>query len=403
MTTTALAAPWAGEWGALQAIAAPEPGAPAQLDAALAKDWLARWEKNILRDARNRYCDREMGEELGWLMSPFLNGFYYGYRVTGDASWVERLTDWADAWIQRAVKEPDGFRGWPKSGTGGAVASELYTDSLLGEAMALRPVVLMAGEILQVPGLKQRFGSQAEGYLKLAGEVYEKWLSRGCWREVKGGGLWVVPAFGIARQSGKWTEGYANRNTEGFSNPANKQNHIARWLIALHDVTGKAAYRQHAQQWWQLMKARMRTRDKYYVWNYWDPAGPWDFKPDGAPRHWVGVHPNGGYYEIDVEGMVSAFEHKLVFTQEDIERLVATNRDFMWNHQVEGAHFQRVDGGAPDPRWKNAPGTLWTALVPYDETLRKVFLANHNPASWAGLALTPWFLAREKAGPATLR
>ena len=40
-------------------------------------DWLARWQKNILDSARSRYCDKEMGEELGWLVSPFLNGFYY--------------------------------------------------------------------------------------------------------------------------------------------------------------------------------------------------------------------------------------------------------------------------------------------------------------------------------------
>src|ERR1017187_2941471 len=42
--------------------------APVALDAALATDWLAQWEKNILSDARNRYCDRELGEEVGWLV-----------------------------------------------------------------------------------------------------------------------------------------------------------------------------------------------------------------------------------------------------------------------------------------------------------------------------------------------
>ena len=52
------------------------------MDPALAKDWMQRWEKNILGDSRNRYCDREMGEEIGWLVSPFLNGFYYGYMAT---------------------------------------------------------------------------------------------------------------------------------------------------------------------------------------------------------------------------------------------------------------------------------------------------------------------------------
>src|ERR1039458_3606583 len=60
----------------------------------LRQDWLARWERNILGDSRNRYCDKEMGEELGWLVSPFLNGFYYGYLTTGDPKWVALLTDW---------------------------------------------------------------------------------------------------------------------------------------------------------------------------------------------------------------------------------------------------------------------------------------------------------------------
>lgn len=371
-------------------------GVPA-VDAALKADWLARWEKNILGDARSRYCDKETGEELGWLMSPFLNGFYYGYLATGDARWVDRLVDWADAWIQRGVKEPDGFIGWPKRGTGGAVADTLDTDSLLGEAMALRPVVLMADEIRKHAGLREKFGARADAYLRLAEQTFAKWDARGCWRAVKDGGLWVVPMFGLDPQTGGWTDGYARRNTDGFSNPANKQNHIARWLIALHDVTQKTVYRERAEHWWRLMKSRMRTREdgKYFVWNYWDPAGPWDYKPDGSTRHWVGVHPNGGYYAIDVEGLVTAFEHGLVFTREDLQRLIATNRDFMWNQQLAGARFQRIDGGSEDPRWKNAAGVLWTALVPHDATLRKIFLANHNPASWGGLAATPWFLARE--------
>jgi hypothetical protein len=92
----------------------------------------------------------------------------------------------------------------------------------------------------------------------------------------------------------------------------------------------------------------------------------------------VGVRPNGGYYDIDLEGIVNAFEHGLVFTQEDIHHLIATDRDFMWNKKIQEAKFRRIDGGPPDSRWKNSPGVLWTALVPYDETLCKVFVANHN-------------------------
>ena len=363
----------------------------------LNRNWLARWEKTILGRARTRYCNREMGEEIGWLISPFLNGFYYGYLATSDIKWVRLLIDWADSWIKRSVEEPDGFIGWPKSGTGGAIAEGFYTDSLLGEAMCLRPVVLMADEILKTPALRNNFRSQAEAYLKLAEQVFEKWDSRGCWRQVKDGGLWIVPHFGIDLQTGKWTDGYARRNIDGFSNPANKQNHIARWLITMHDVTNRPIYKERAGKWWRLMKSRMRIQNegKYFVWNYWDPAGPWDYKQNGSLKHWIGVHPNGGYYAIDVEGIVTAFEHGLAFEREDIDRLITTNRDFMWNQDLANAKFQRIDGGKVDPRWKNSPGKLWTALVPYDRTLGKVFLANHEPAGWGGLVVTPWFVSLE--------
>jgi len=360
---------------------------------------MAKWEKNILAESRSRYCDKEMGEEIGWLISPFLSGYYSGYLATRDTKWIDRLIDWTDSWVSRGIKEPDGYFGWPKQGTGGLVEDQLYTDSLLGEAMALRPVVLMSGLILRDPALKAKYGAKASGYLKLAEDTFKKWDSRGCWREVKGGGLWVVPAFGLESAQGpaprlRWTSGYADRATAGFSNPANKENAIAEWMIAMHDVTRKPVYRERAAKWFQVMKSRMKANGDYLVWDYWDPAGPWDYKPDGSTRHWVGVHPNGGYYGIDVDAIVLAYEHGIVFDKADIDRLVATNRDFMWNQQVEGAKFKRIDGGEPDPRWKDSPGVLWVALAPYDATLRKVFEANFNPATWGGLAATPWYVAQ---------
>jgi hypothetical protein len=378
---------------------APAPAAIAQekMDPAMAKEWLARWEKNITGDVRNRYCDREMGEEIGWLVSPFLNGFYYGYQATGQTKWIDLLIDWSDSVIKRGVKEPDGYIGWPKAaGTSTAFGKELYTDNELGDAMALRPMVLMAGEILQTPALKAEYGAKAQEYIRLSERTFEKWDSRGAWREVKEGGLWVVPPFGIDQQGGQWTQGYSRRNTDGFSLPDNKQNLVAEWLIAMYDVTKKPVYRERAEKWWRVMKSRMKLRDggKYCVWNYWDVGGAWDIKPDGQPRHWVGVHPNGGYYSVDVESIVVAYEHKLVFDKRYIDRLVATNRDFMWDKEVKPARFRRIDGEKPDPRWPNSAGVLWSSLAPYDAALRKVFEANHDPAGWGGLGGTPSYLAR---------
>ena len=380
-------------------LSAAKPDRASWIDSGTAKDWFARWEQRIVADARGRSCDKELGEELGWLVSPYLNGFHCGHLATGDDKWIVLFMDWADACIRRATKEPDGFLGWPKGDGGGGDSAESSADSLRGEAMMLRPIVLMASHIRKTPPLTAKWGTKATELLKLAEDTFQKWDSRDCWREVKDGGVWIVPAYGIDKQTGQWSKGYADRKTTGFSNPANKQNHIARWLLALHDATGKAVYRSRAESWFRLMKSRMRTRvaGRFFVWNYWDPAGPWDFKPNGAPKHWVGVHPNGGYYAIDAEGIVDAFDHGMVFGKEDIARLIATNRDFMWNQQMQGAKFQRIDGEPADARWNNSPGLLWSSLVPHDETLRRVFISNHNPTSWGGLASTPWFLSLLKS------
>jgi hypothetical protein len=374
--------------------ASPLAAAEPLVDAATAKDWLARWQTNILESAKARPCDKEMGEQIGWRISPHLTGFYYGYLATRDAKWVELLVDWADSWIKRGVKEPDGFMGWPLVDPDGN-GSGLYADSLLGESMALRPIVLLSEEILKTPALEPKFGAKARGYLELAGRLFEKWDSRGCWHEVKDGGLWVFPPFGIDRQSGQWTASYEQRKTDGFSHPDNKENEMAGWMLAMYDVTKKPVYRERAESWFRLMKSRMKLREdgKYFVWDYWDPAGAWDYRSDGSTKHWVGVHPNGGYYQMDVSAIVEAFEHRLVFKREEIDRLIATNRDFMWNKELQPARFQRIDGGEPDPRWKNSPGVLWTALAPYDETLRKIFVANHNPSTWGSMITTPWFLS----------
>jgi hypothetical protein len=403
-TTTAGVVGLTGGLMAGEVLAAPRGKGIPKLDEARAKDWLTRWEANILRDSHTRYCDREMGEEIGWLASPFLNGFYYGYLATGDVKWVDMLVDWADSIIKRGVKEPDGYLGWPKPrGASTPAMPDFTTDNQLGEAMGLRPIVLMADTIRKTPALQAKYGPKAKEYLALAEQVFEKWDTRGCWREVEQGGVWVVPPFGLDLKTGKWTDGYERRKTDGFSHPANKQNHIAGWMIAMYDVTKKRVYRDRAEHWWRQMQSRMKLREngKYYVWNYWDPAGPWDKKPDGTTKHWVGVHPNGGYYQIDLEGIVNAYEHGLVFQKAEIDRLIATNRDFMWNKQIDHAKFQRIDGGEPDPRWQNNPGVLWTSLVPYDDTLRKIFEANHNPGSWGGLAATPRYLAMQAAGSRT--
>ena len=92
--------------------------------------------------------------------------------------------------------------------------------------MGLRPLVQMARVVRQDPALKARYGQKTDAYVKLSETVFEKWDKRGCWREVKDGGVWLVPSFGVDLESGRFTEGYERRFTDGFTLPDNKQNLI---------------------------------------------------------------------------------------------------------------------------------------------------------------------------------
>lgn len=366
--------------GVAGASAGTGPTVPAfPIDAALRVAWLERWQRNILAAARNRYCDTAMGEEIGWLISPLLEGFYYGYLATGDAAWIERLTDWTARWLRRGVVEPDGYVGWPKVGAAGTDVDNLdsfYADSLLGEAMALRPVVLAAAEILRTPTLKKRFGEAARDYILVARRTFEKWDRRGVWRVAGDGMISVVLPYGIDRATGRWTEGERDKDNPrvGFSHPDNKANQVALWLLAMADATGEATYRARAAAWFRLMKARLypKADGTYRIWNYWEPAGPWDYRAPGVPKHWVGVHPNPGYYEIDVNAIAAAWRHGLVFAASDIDRLIRT---------------------------AVATGRMWPALGPFDARVRVRLERTLNPDSWAGLSLVPWCLAQQRAAP----
>ena len=118
------------------------------------------------------------------------------------------------------------------------------------------------------------------------------------------------------------------------------------------------------------MKSRMKLKGDgtYQIWNYWEPAGRWDYNSNGLPKHWIGVHRKGGYYDIDVEAIVAAYEHGLIFKTDDINHLIATAL---------------------------AAKRYWTAFVPYDDTIQRHFEETLDPSSWAGHSKAPWYLTLE--------
>ena len=444
-----------------QAQTTPPPMTLTKMDEAKQKEWLTRWDNEISGESKGyRTCERAVGEDIAWTMTPIMDGYYYGYMATKNTRYVDMMVDWTDCLIKRAVKEPDGCLGWPSKAAAGTAVDNLddyNADSFLSDAMVFRPIVLMAGEMIKNPALKEKYGAKGESYLKFAEQIYAKWIERGGWRETAGGGMISVTLpYGMDPANRRWID-FATRNApgHGFSHPDNKSNEVARWMLAMWDVTGKPEYKEHAERWFKVQKSRMTPRSDgtYEIWNYWQPAGPWDYKPDGSAKHWIGVHPHGGYYWVDTRAIVDACEHGLIFTQADIARLINTAKT-SWQDgdpaspaagmeisvQPAGGMAKAINACFPNSKTAGpisaGPGALsgkvlsvawdakagkgkivvqpadaqtdvtlttdkntkvqvlrmWSGLAPYDPEIQKYFETTEAPDSWGGLYTAPHYL-----------
>ena len=143
-----------------------------------------------------------LGENIDWQLAPVLTGFYYGYMASSDPTmWMDG--DLRGHLISLETIEPDGYPGWPSSAPAGTSTDELdwyYADSLLGDAAAFRPIVLMAHQMITNPALKAAYGAKGQTYLALAKTLYQKWVWRGGWRDTDPayypGGMTCGPAGG---------------------------------------------------------------------------------------------------------------------------------------------------------------------------------------------------------------
>jgi hypothetical protein len=347
------------------------------------KSWYTAWSTNVIGEYSGyRTCDWAVGEDIAWIISPLMTAFDNGYTATGDANWVKREMNWADSLLKRALTEPDGYKGWPAYAAAGTDVDQLnsyYADSMLGDAMCMKPIVEIAGKILSTPALDAKYDANAKNYIAIATQMYSKWVSRGGFRNTTGGGaIDVVQPWGYVdpnRPALGWTSKYALRNDPnwGFSHPDNKNNEVAMWLLTMYDVTKDANYKTQASKWYTLQKSRM-AKDydgSYKIWDYWDPAGKWDYDPNnGATKHWQGVHPNPGYYVMDTSSIVDAYEHGIVFTKADIDALVKTNLKMI------AADANRY----------------WPALAPYNTTIQADLEAKCDPTSWGGYTEASWYM-----------
>jgi len=109
-----------------------------------------------------------------------------------------------------------------------------------------------------------------------------------------------------------------------FSHPIQGDN-VARWMLALWDVTGKAEYKDRAEEVVHVPQGPDAAPGGWHLQdlNYWQPPGR-GLQEGRLDQACPMGHPKALYYEIDLDGIVDAYEHGLVFTKADIDRLIDT-------------------------------------------------------------------------------
>lgn len=344
--------------------------------------------KQVMANPNLKVEGQVTGEGFCWHAAFGANNFVTAYEAVGDTGYLDQGVRYYDWLVGLMTKDPDGFKGW--IGPYGYDKS-VWCDVHIGDSILLNPMLKFAELVLDDPELETRYGNKARGYVGLTQKhLLEKWDARGTWRtDGPYGGYVSWDRYMPPGDLSAWREMDINKST--LSLPFNKQNDVAIASLRIYRMTGEEACWDRAQRIFLFMKRRFRYTPDRYVWNYWEPLGPWDVNPEtDLPNHWVGVHPYRNYQAGEVADIVEAYHSGLVFDEADIRRIINTNLQVMWNGDRKRPRWRNSDSEGP---WDEAresakekhkhgkAGTLWAGLLDFDQTVRDLYEAGLKPES----------------------
>jgi hypothetical protein len=318
--------------------------------------------------------------------------FQTAYRALKDTAWLDAAVKYYDYCIGKMQTGPDGYKGWV--GQFGETSAKLWADVHVGDAIMMDHMLDFAEIVLNDEELAKTYRKAADRYVALARrDLIEKWDSRGTWREDGPYGAYVQwDTFADAGDINSWNK-HPELTSLGLSLPFNKQNDVATCCLKLYRITGEPTYREKAQRIFSFMKSRFLLADGHYVWNYWEPFGQNDVNfQTGNARHWMNVHGYRNYQAGEIHQIVEAYHTGVVFDRQDIERIIATNLEVMWNKDKENPKWVNSNATLPRPvltpeekkaeeeRIRSNPyaregraGTLWTGLLDFSPTVRELY------------------------------
>jgi len=330
----------------------------------------------------------QTGENFCWQAAYGMQRFVNNYELTKNTEWLDAGVMYYDFLIGKMQTDPDGYKGWIGKYQ---YDSRYLQDALVGDAILMAGILDFCVLVLEDNTLKAKYENKANAYIKTAQKDFiEKWDFRKCWVDDAPYGTYI--GFNKYLKEDNLKEWIVDPKVSrsGVSHPFNKQMHVAEVCLQLHRITGEPFYWKRAEQIYFTAKSHFQYFDNHYCWNYYEPLYPGDIDLENRnTRHGVWVHPwRSGYQAGEVSQIVNAYHHGIVFDSVDIQRIINTNLEVMWNKDrvhpkyinsnglgADGdttglADFKRTYGHSNAV--KNG-GELWTALLDFDQTIRDLY------------------------------
>ena len=188
---------------------------------------------------------------------------------------------------------------------------------------------------------------KAEAWFKDVVASIHAWDKRGCWQDFPDGSGWY---HGITHYPDPKTGELLKLDSisAGGVVPYNKVHALFEALDLAYRITGDDWYKTRMEKCCKFFRKHWREDDKHVEWNYRDHAFAGDYKSgvlgQGETLTGAFVHPKGGYYALDAEGVVRAWDLGIFYTKPDIEKLIKTNLEFMFLGDEKDPKFKKIDG-----------------------------------------------------------
>jgi len=340
--------------------------------------------ENFIRQISDAEDGGSTGEQFAWNWNFTLSRIMQGCKNWPTDTWLAPTEKALNMMAAKMAKGPDGYKGF----IGPYIYdANFWTDVHVGDAILFKHLLTFAEIVHDNPDLKEKYGESAQKFLELAKrDLIEKWEKRGTFF-VDGpfAGYIEWNMFCNPGEMDKWTVNNQVRG-EGSTTPSipfNKDLDMAVCMLQIHRLTGEQVYRDNAQKIYDRFKASLNRFDGAYTWNYWEPTFPGDIVNLKNPNHkilahWVDTHPHRPYQAGELHNVVYAYNMGVTFTDEDIKRFIGTNLRFMWNGDKESPIWNnsnvKLPGAGQSAEGFSKAGTVWTALAPFDATIREIAL-----------------------------